>query len=72
MNCVIIDECIVSKIMGNGLKIRPISFEKKINPRFDINSLKKITYGSKQKDNLIISQLCDGKLKYEDLEQCVF
>jgi hypothetical protein len=67
MNAVIIDNCIVSKIMGNGLRIRTISLEKKITPSFNINSLKKITYGSRLKDNKIIQQLSDGILKYEDL-----
>ena len=67
MNAVIIDNCIVSKFMGNGLRIRPISLEKKIKPTFNINSLKKITYGSRLNDNKIIQQLADGILKYEDL-----
>ena len=67
MNAVIIDNCIVSKFMGNGLKIRPISLEQKINPSFNINSLKKITYGSRLNDNKIIQRLSDGILKYEDL-----
>ena len=68
MNAVIIDNCIVSKIMGSGLMIRPISLEKKINPTFNINSLKKITYGSRSNDNKIIQKLSDGILKYEDLK----
>jgi hypothetical protein len=53
--------------MGNGLRIRPISLEKKLNPTFNINSVKKITYGSRIKDNQIIQQLSDGILKYNDL-----
>ena len=67
MNSVIIDNCIVSKIIGNGLRIRPISLEEKMNPTFNINSLKKITYGSRLDDNKIIQQLSDGILKYEEL-----
>ena len=67
MNSVIIDNCIVSKLMGNGLRIRPISLELKMNPNFNINSLQKIGYGSRLNDNKIIQQLCDGILKYEDL-----
>jgi len=63
----VIDNCIVSKLMGNGLRIRPISLEKKLNPNFNINSLQKIEYGSRLKDNKIIQQLCNGTLKYEDL-----
>jgi hypothetical protein len=53
--------------MGNGLKIQTISLEKKRNPSFNLNSVKKITYGSRLNDNKIIQQLSDGILKYEDL-----
>ena len=67
MNSVIIDNCIVSKFMGNGVRIRPISLEQKMNPNFNVNSLQKINYGSRLNDNKIIQQLCDGLLKYEDL-----
>ena len=67
MNSVIIDNCIISKFNGNGLRIRSISLHKKICPTFDIKSLKKITYGSRMKDNQIIQQLSDGILQYEDL-----
>ena len=67
MNSVVIDNCIVSKFMGNGLRIRPISLQKKINPNFNINSVKKITYGSRLNDSKILQQLSDGILKYEDL-----
>ena len=59
-NSVIIDNCIVSRLMGNGLRIRPISLEIKINPTFNINSLKKITYGSRLKDNKILQKLSDA------------
>lgn len=68
MNKVIIDNCIVSRTMGNVLKIQPISLEKKINPTFNINSLKKITYGSRLNDNQIIHKLSVGILKYEHLD----
>ncbi len=67
MNCVIIDNCIVSKFT-NGLRIRSIDLEKKINPNFNINSLQKITYGSRFNDAKIIQELSDGILKYEELK----
>jgi hypothetical protein len=67
MNSVIIDNCIVSKFTRNELRIRPISLEKKLNPNFNINSLRKITYGNRLNDHKIIQQLADGILKYEDL-----
>lgn len=67
MNTIVIDNCIVSKFMENGISIKPIHLAKKINPQLNIDSLQKITYGDKQKDNYVISQLIDGQLKYEDL-----
>lgn len=70
MNSVVIDNCIVSKFIGNGIRgirILPISLAKKMNPQLDIVSLQKITYGSRMKDNYIISQLAQGLLKYENL-----
>jgi len=69
-NRVVIDNCIVSNMSHGGVqgvRIRPIRLEKKLNPNFDINSLQKIEYGSRWKDNEIIQKLCDGTLKYEDL-----
>ena len=70
MNSVVIDNCIVSNMSNGGVigvRIRPITLEKKLNPNFNIHSLQKIEYGSRMKDNKIIQQLCDGTLKYEDL-----
>jgi hypothetical protein len=67
MDQVIIDNCIVSKFMGDGVSIRPINLEKKINPSFDMNSLRRITYGNRMMNNQILSQLSTGILKFEDL-----
>jgi hypothetical protein len=53
--------------MGNGVKIRTINLECKLNPAFNIDSLKKITFGNKVEDNKIIQKLCDGILMFEDL-----
>ena len=69
MNSVIIDNCVVSKFMGNGLKITPISLKKKQNPTFNIHSLQKITYGNRVEDNKILNKLSDGILTFEDLFQ---
>ena len=67
MDSIIIDNCIVSKFMDNGIKITPISLEQKMNPTFNVGSLKKITYGSRVEDNHILHKLSEGVLKYEDL-----
>jgi predicted aspartyl protease len=66
MESIIIDNCIISKIMVNEISITPISLAKKKNPLLNIN-LQKITYGSRENDNSVISQLSTGVLKYEDI-----
>ena len=67
MNSVIIDNCIVSKFMENGVRIMPIRLKQKLNPNFNIHSLQKITYGNKSADNRILCNLSNGILKFEDL-----
>jgi predicted nucleic acid-binding Zn ribbon protein len=67
MNNVIIGNCIVTNVMGNEVRIRPIALEEKLNPNFNVNSLQRFTTGNKIRDNRIIKQLCDGNLKFEDL-----
>ena len=67
MNHVIIGNCIVTNVMGNEVRIRPIALEEKLNPNFNVNSLQRFTTGNKIRDNRIIKQLCDGNLKFEDL-----
>ena len=64
---VVIDNCIVSRLMGNGIRIQPIRLAKKMNPELNIDMLPRITYGNRAKDNYVISQLAMGVLKYEDL-----
>ena len=67
MESIVIDTCIVSKFMGNGIRITPISLAKKRNPSLNIDLLHKKTYGSKKNDHSILSQLSRGVLKYEDI-----
>lgn len=67
LNCLIIDNCIVSKSNTNIISIYPIKLFKKMNPRLNIDSLRKITYGNRIEDNRIISQLSIGMLNFEDL-----
>ncbi len=71
-NGIIIDNCIVTKFMENGVKIEPINQATKMNPKLNINSLRRITCGSRVKDNHLLLQLSTGKLKYEYLIQNKF
>lgn len=66
LNCVIIDNCIVSKY-ENGNSITPIKMLKKMNSKLEIDSLPKITLGSRKKDNLLITRLCDSLIGFDDL-----
>lgn len=66
MNKVIIDKCVVTKFIGNGIRIRPINLEIKLNKNVNINDIKKISFGDKNKDNKIIQELCDGVLTFDE------
>ena len=57
----LIDKCVLSK-SNNITKIMPLSQYKN-----DVNNLIKITAGSRQADNDILSKLAIGKLEYEDI-----
>ncbi len=65
MKSIIIDNCIVSKFMDNGIRIRPIKQAEQTNLR--IRLLQKITYGNREKDNNILSLLASGAMNFEDL-----
>ncbi len=67
MERIVIDNCVISKFIGNGICITPISLIKKYNPSLNIDLLQKFQYGSRKNDNLVISQLACGELKYEDI-----
>ena len=41
MESIVIDNCVVSKFMGNGIRITPISLAKKMNPSLNIDLLQK-------------------------------
>lgn len=66
MNSVVIDNCIVSNMYG-GITILPISMAIKRNPELRIESLQKITYGNRQKDQHMISKLSSGLINYAEL-----
>lgn len=65
VDCVVIDNCVVSRFLG-GVSIVPIKLAEK-KARFDISSLEKITYGNRLKDNLVISKLINGDVEFDDL-----
>jgi hypothetical protein len=67
MNRIVIDNYIISKFMDNGVCINPINLVKKEEPMLNIDLLPKITYGSKIKDNSVLSQLSSGILEFEDI-----
>jgi hypothetical protein len=69
MNQFIIDNCIVSRIRdGYGIRVSSIKMAKKMNPNLEIETLPKITYGNRKIDNLIISNLINGVIKFEELK----
>jgi len=68
MDSIVIDNCVVTKLMGNGLRICSIKYAEK-HRLANINTLKKITTGNKKKDNKLIQQLSDGKLSFNDVLQ---
>lgn len=57
---VVIDNYVVSKIMLNGVRVLPISVMKKIKPDVDISQFPKISMGSKELDDDLISRIIDG------------
>ncbi len=67
MNKVLIDNCVVSKIDNDGVCIRSINLEIKLNKNVNINDIKKISFGDKKKDNKIIRKLCDGVLNFDEV-----
>lgn len=69
-NSIVIDNCIVSNYMGvNGLSVTPIRLVKKMNPTLNIDSLQKITYGDRMKDNVLLAMIMneDRKYKFQDI-----
>jgi hypothetical protein len=65
---IVIDNCVVSSFPNNGIRIRTIKLERKMNSDLNIEELQKISFGSKKEDNRVISLLCDGVWNFEDLK----
>lgn len=66
---VIIDNCVVSKIQGDIVRISPIHLLIQQDPFINIHLLSKMSYGSKENDNRILSLLTSGLLKFDHLKQ---
>ena len=63
-----IDNQIIQKIGNTGFKVGPIKlFEKQNKIKLDLNKVPYVSSGSRLSDSLIIQDLFDGKIKYEDL-----
>lgn len=70
MESIIIDNCVISRMVGNGARgvcIRSVRLAQTLNPNLNINSLPRRTYGSKRADNYMITQLASGALRYDDV-----
>ena len=65
-----IDNQIIERIGNNGygFKVGPIKlFEKQNKIKLDLNKVPYVSSGSRLSDSLIIQDLFDGNIKYEDL-----
>jgi hypothetical protein len=50
-----------------GVSVVPLKLVGKKNPSFEVSSLEKITFGNREKDNMILQKLCDGIVNFDDL-----
>lgn len=63
-----IDNQIIERIGNTGFKVGPIKFfEKQNKMKLDLNKVPYVSSGSRLSDSLIIQNLIDGNIKYEDL-----
>ena len=63
---VVIDNCVVFQ-SSCGISICPINLARKTYPTLNVDTFSKITYGNREKDRHMLSQLAYGCLKIEDL-----
>ena len=65
-NIVLIENCVVSK-WGNGTCVfSSLRIAKKTYPDMNIESLPRITYGTRMQNHKILSRLSEGTLNWED------
>lgn len=67
MTSIIIDNCVVTSSSNQCVCIRSVDMYAKMYPHIKLELLPKISFGSKQKDNYVISLLCAGKLKFDNI-----
>ena len=60
----IVDNCVVSKFHGNGIKITPISLLEKKGIDISKKNYQVVKTGSRVQDNRILQKLSDGILSY--------
>jgi hypothetical protein len=68
MERVIIDNCLVTKY-NNGIKVQSINMARKQYPNLNFDTIRTISYGSKYNDSIIISQLCNGTMTFDEINQ---
>ena len=64
----LIDNCVVSKMYDNGIRIMSINFMKKQYPKMDISDFPRIDTGNKLSNHRLITELSDeGLTKFNEL-----
>lgn len=64
INIIIIDNCIISKFMSNGIKITPIG---KMTENINLDKIPKISTGNRISDNNLLHMLSDGDMTFNDI-----
>lgn len=63
-----IDNQIIEKIGNSGFKVSSIKlFERQNRVKLNLENVPYVSSGSRRLDSLIIQNLTEGKIKYEDL-----
>jgi hypothetical protein len=65
---IIIDNCFVMNLPGNGVSVGNVDRLKKIDKNLDIELLPKLTLGSIKLDNSLLSHSIAGTITFNDLK----
>lgn len=68
-NCIVIDNCVVSKNSGGGNWICSVKLAKKMNPNVDFNSIQSVSFRNKKRNAEIVQLLSLGELRFEDINR---
>jgi len=71
-NAIVIDCWVVTRTTeegkyGSGFRARSIDVEKQRNPTLDIDSLPRVSYGSRDQNRKVVIQILTRKLSFEDV-----